>query len=157
MDAETAVREIFHLTVAARGEIALEALQLAVRVLRRCRVDQVEDTFLGRLLAQHLRRFDRIFASVDKDHALMSGFDELGDLVEGGVVEVRPGLRAARLALDAEEMLLEWNGTERRVEEEEAGVPVHAAVMAGTDGKRNIRQPFEWMALTHPRKSATST
>lgn len=126
MDAEPAVGEILHLTVAARSQIALEALQLAVRVLRRRRVDQVEDTLLDRLLAQHLRRLDRVFTSVDKDHALMSGFDELGDLVEGGVVEVRPRLRAARLALDAEEVLLERDGTERRVEEEEAGVPVYA-------------------------------
>lgn len=132
VDAETAVGKILHLAVAARAEIALEALQLAVRVLRRGRVDQVEDAFLDRLLAEHLRRLDRVFTSVDKDHALMSGFDEFGDLVEGGVVEVRPRLRAAGLALDAKEMLLERDGTERRVEEEETGVPVHAAVM-GTD------------------------
>jgi hypothetical protein len=81
---------------------------------------------------------------------LVTGFDEFGDLrggsqvstgqkgehkrrkeantnlVESSVVEVRPTEHASGLALDSEEVLLERDGTERGVEEEEAGVAVDA-------------------------------
>lgn len=126
MDTEARVGEILHFSVPARGEIALEALQFAVRLFARDRVDQVENPLGGGLLAEHLRRLDRLLPGVDKHHALMAGLDELGDLVERGVVEVGARLRAARFALDTDKVLLERDGSERRVEEEEAGVAVDA-------------------------------
>lgn len=47
------------------------------------------------------------------------------DLVEGGVVESCPALHASRLALDSDEVLLEWNRSERRVKVEETLVSIN--------------------------------
>lgn len=154
MDTEPRVGKILHLSIATRREVSLEALQFPVRVLVGGGVDHVEDAFGGRLLAQHLSRLDCLLASVDEDHALVTRLDELGDLVEGSAVEVPAGLGAAGLALHADKVLLEGDWSERRVEEEQARVPIDAASGTRSQGAgvKDIR-----LDSTHPRKSATST
>jgi len=133
VDAEPARGELLHLAVAAPGEVALEALPLAVRVVAGARVEQVDDALGDGLLAQRLGRLDRVLARVDKHHALVAVLDELGDLVERGLVEVGARLHRTRLALDADKVLLERDRAERRVEEEEAGVSVHAEEVGDVD------------------------
>lgn len=138
VDTESRVGKILHLSIATRREVSLEALQFPVRVLVGGGVDHVEDAFGGRLLAQHLSGLDRLLASVDEDHALVSRLDELGDLVEGSAVKVPAGLGASGLALDADKVLLERNWSEGGVEEEQACVSIDAACRMTSQGAERV-------------------
>lgn len=77
---ETRSRQIFHLPISASRQISLEARPLVVRFSGR-RIEQVDDAFGLRFLSEHLGRLDGVFSGMDEDHALVTSFDEFGDLV----------------------------------------------------------------------------
>lgn len=65
---------------------------------------------------------------MNKHHDLVPLAHHLDDLVEDDLIHVARLRKAARLALDTDEVLLERHGAERAVEEEQSLVAVDAGV-----------------------------
>ncbi len=122
--AEAVVEQLLHLLVARGADVA--AVDLELRVVSR--VECVNLALLHRHLAQPLCCLDSLLAGMDEHHDLVPLAHHLDDLVEDDLIHVARLRKAARLALDTDEVLLERHGAERAVEEEQSLVAVDAGV-----------------------------
>lgn len=108
MDTEAIVKELLHLLVSARTDIAAVELEFWVFMV----IEGVKRTLLLRHLLQLLSRFDSLLAGVHEHHDLMAFRDELQDLVEDDLLHIAYLRRRSWFTLDSDKVLLQWNWTE---------------------------------------------
>lgn len=126
VDTETVIEQLLHLAVARGANVAAVQLELGVVVV----VEQVNRALLHGHFFQTLRSLDCLLARVNEDHDLVALAHELESLVEHNLFHITRLGSTARLALDTDKVLLEGDGTEGGIEEEQALVTVDAAGLA---------------------------
>ena len=70
---------------------------------------------------------DSIFPRMHEHHHLMAELNQLGYFLKSHPVEIPARLRGARFPLHTDEMLLQWDRSERGVEKEETNVARNTA------------------------------
>lgn len=122
MNPKAAVEQLLHLLIPRRPDVPAEILKrrmlftakLFKSAIRHCRLFECHSGL------------DRFFPSVNKDHDLMSLFDQFRDFLVGNFIEVSPRLRATRFPFDANEMLFKRDWPERRIKIEQATMSIDA-------------------------------
>ncbi len=129
VDAQALGHQVPDLAGLGRSDVLHGRLELVVVA----RVKETDTCVVGGLLIQHLRGGLGVTPGVDKDHDLVVLFQHLAHLLKGDLVDVVPGLFAVRLALDADEVLLERDRAEGSVKVEQAGFPVDTQEVGHVD------------------------
>lgn len=126
VDTEASVEKLLHLPIARRADFL--AVSCEARMTRG--IEVFVDAFGQRHLSKLLRRADSLLARMNEDHDLVTVTDEISNLVKDNLLHVPHLCHRAGFTADSNEVLLERDGTERRVKVKEAFVAIHTEEVA---------------------------
>ena len=122
--AKPKIKEFFHLLVARLANVPPKVSKLRVVLT----TEVLQNPVCLRGLFERLGSAHRLFPCVHEDHNLVALLHELGNLLESNPFEVAFRLWAVRLAFDTDEVLLQGDWAEGRIEVEETGLFGYAVV-----------------------------